>query len=131
MAQTVVLTNVGKGMTAKQVAGTTSTAPKYLAVGTGAHTAAAGDTALTTEVETRSGTNAPSTITTTQTNDTFQVIQTITASAAHLTSGTGAIKEAGILDASTSGNLFLSATFDDVSLNIGDSLQLTAQVQYT
>lgn len=124
-----VLTNVGLGVTGRMVASEAQDDPKYLGIGTGAtgaaRTAVVGDTALSTEVETRVGANAPTAETTTQTDDTFQVIQTITATAGR------ALDEAGIFDASTTGNMFLSATFPVINLLSGDSIQITAQVQYT
>ena len=126
-----VLTNVGKAITAKRFIGTTPTQlePKFLAIGTGAttaaRTAAAADTALSTEVETRVGANAGTTVTTAVTNDTYQVIQTITAT------GVRAVDEAGFFDASSAGQMFISATFGVVTLQIGDSLQITGKVQYT
>jgi len=127
-----VLTSVGKGITAKRLLGASpaQAEPKYLALGTGAtgaaRTAAVGDTALSTELtEGRSGTNAGTTVTTTNSNDTYQVVQTITAT------GSRAVDEAGLFDASTTGNMFLSATFPVVNLLTGDSLQITSKVQYT
>lgn len=126
-----ILTNVGKGITAKRMLGATPSQaePKYLGIGTGAtgaaRTAAIGDTALSAEVETRSGTNAGTTVTTTVTNDTYQVVQTITATAPR------AVDEAGLFDAASSGNMFISATFPVVNLLSGDSLQVTATCQYT
>jgi hypothetical protein len=123
-----VLTNNGKGQVAKQVAGTTSLPPKYIGIGTGAtgaaRTAVAADTALSTEVETRA-TGTPSTVTTTQTNDTFQTVGTITATAGR------AVDEAGLFDAVSAGNMFVSATFPVVNLLTGDSLQITGKVQFT
>ena len=124
MATTVTLTNNGKGQTAKQVAGTTSLPPKYIGSGTGSHTAAAGDTALTTEVDTRV-TGTITTVTTTQTNDTVQVTGTYTPSTSR------AIIEAGLFDASTSGNMFISATFDAINVTTSDSISYTFKVQYT
>jgi hypothetical protein len=126
-----VVTNVGKGITAKRFLGASPTQaePKFLALGVGAtgaaRTAAAADTALSTEVETRVGTNAGTTVTTTNTNDTYQVIQTITATANR------AVDEAALFDASSAGSMFVSATFPVVSLLTGDSVQITAKVQYT
>ena len=127
-----VLTSVGKAITAKRLLGATpaQAEPKYLALGVGAtgaaRTAVAADTALSSELaEGRSGTNAGTTVTTTVTNDTYQVVQTITAT------GTRSVDEAGLFDASTAGNMFLSATFPVVSLLNGDSLQITSKVQYT
>lgn len=126
-----VVTNKGKAIFADRVRTTPATytnAPKYCAMGTGAtgaaRTAAASDTALSTEVETRtSGTE--STVTTTQTGDTYQVVGTIAATASR------SVDEAGLFDASTVGNMFTSATFAVVSLSNGDSLQFTWKVQLT
>lgn len=123
-----VLTNNGKGQVAKQVAGSTSLPPKYIGVGTGAtgaaRTAVAGDTALSTEVETRA-TGTVTTVTTTQTNDTVQTVGTITATAGR------AIDEAGLFDAVSTGNMFVSATFPVVNLLTGDSIQITGKCQFT
>ena len=125
-----VITNVGKGIAAKRMVGATPAQlePKFVAIGTGAtvaaRTAAVGDTALSTEAETRAA-GTGSTVTTTQTNDTFQQVGTITATAAR------AVDEAGLFDASTVGNLFFSATFAVVNLAIGDSIQLTCKTQFT
>lgn len=126
-----VFTNVGKGIVAKRMIGATpaQATPNYQAIGTGAtgaaRTAAAGDTALSTEVESRVNTNAFTTVTTTQTNDTAQVIQTTTATTAR------SVDEAGLFDASSGGNMFISATFAVISLANGDSLQLTWKWQST
>lgn len=125
MAQVVVLTDVGKKVTASQVAGITSAPPKYLAVGTGIHTASAVDTSLTTEVESRVGVNSATLMTTSATDDTIQVEQTVTATGVH------AITECGLFDAITGGNMYLSATFDTVTLQSGDSIKITSRVQYT
>lgn len=126
-----VITNKGKAILADRVRttpGTYTTSPKFVAMGTGAtgaaRTAAAADTALSTEVETRtSGTE--SVVTTTQTGDTYQVTGTVTASA------TRAVDEAGLFDASTVGNMFLSATFAVVNLSNGDSIAFTFKSQLT
>lgn len=125
-----VITNVGKGIAAKRQLGSTPSQaePKFIGIGVGAtgaaRTAVAADTALTTEVESRaSGTS--STVTTTNTNDTYQTVGTITATA------TRAVDECGTFDASTSGNMQLSATFPVINLASSDSLQITAKVQFT
>jgi hypothetical protein len=128
-----ILTNVGKGIVAKRLIGATPAqiTPNFQAIGTGAtgaaRTAVAADTALTTEVETRVNTNAFTTITTTQTNDTAQCIQTTTCTADR------SVDEAGLFDASTTGNMFISATFSVVSLKLAgpDALQLTWKYQST
>jgi hypothetical protein len=122
-----VVTNVGKSIIAKRMFGGTPSQvePKYLAWGTGAGTAAAGNTSLFTEAaETRvSGTG--STITTTNTDDTHQIVATITSGSAQT------ITNAGIFDASTSGNLYVKGDFTGIALNNGDSIQFTFKVQMT
>ncbi len=126
-----VLTNKGKALfadRARTTPGTYTTSPKFIGIGTGAtgaaRTAAAADTALSTEVETRaSGTE--STVTTTQTGDTYQSQGTVSITA------TRAVDESGLFDASTSGNMITSATLSVINLLNGDSLQLTWKVQIT
>jgi hypothetical protein len=106
------------------------TEPKWQGIGTGAtgaaRTAVAADTALTTEVETRP-TAGGTRITTTQTNDTNQWILTTTCTADR------SVDEAGLFDAVTTGNMFISATFSVVSLKVAgpDALQLTWKWQHT
>lgn len=126
-----MVTNKGKAMFADRLRtspGTYTTSPKFLGMGTGAtgaaRTAVVGDTALTTEVETRtSGTE--STVTTSVTGDTYQVTGTQTATAGR------AIDEAGCFDASTTGNMAFSATQNVINLVSGDSITWTWKVQQT
>ena len=123
-----VLTNVGKSIVTNLLIGA-GTVPKYLGVGTGAtgaaRTAVVGDTALSGQTGSRVGTNSPTQSTTSTTNDTWNIAQTFAATTSL------AIDEAGIFDASTSGNMFISATFPVVNLLDGDSIQVTASVQFT
>ncbi|WP_431276259.1 hypothetical protein ACQ858_08400 [Variovorax ureilyticus] len=125
-----VATSSGKAIAAKRHIGSTpaQAEPNYIGIGTGAtgaaRTAAAADTALSTPAESRvAGTS--STVTTTVTNDTYQTVGTITASAPR------AVDEAGTFDASTAGNMDISATFAVVNLATGDSLQLTVKKQFS
>lgn len=130
-AVATVLTNKGKALfadRARATPGTYSNPPRYIGIGTGAtgaaRTAVAADTALTTEVETRSA-GTESTVTTTQTGDTYQSQGTISIT------GTRAVDESGLFDASTVGNMITSATLSIINLLSGDSLQLTWKVQIT
>jgi len=118
------VTTIGKAIAAKRHIGATpaQAEPNYIGIGTGAttaaRTAAVGDTALSTAAESRvAGTS--SNVTTTTTNDTYQTVGTITASAIR------AVDEAGTVDAVTAGQMDISATFPVVNLASGDSLQLT------
>jgi hypothetical protein len=130
-AAATVVTNKGKAMFADRLRTTPATytnPPKFVGMGVGAtgaaRTAVVGDTALSTEVETRtSGTE--SVLTTGVTNDTHQVVATIAATA------TRAVDEMGIFDASTVGNMFFSATHAVNNMVSGDSLQYTCKTQLT
>lgn len=123
-----VLTNNGRALTASQVNGTTSTPPKFIGIGTGAtvaaRTAVFGDIALSTEVGPRA-TGINTTQTTSFANDTFQTVGTITATSAM------AIDEAGLFTAVSGGVMAVSATFGVITLANGDSIQITAKIQYT
>ena len=119
-----LLVNTGKAIVTNYLNGGAATQPKYVAWGTGAGTTAATDTTLFTEVTPRvSGTTTQQTTSTT--NDTFQVVGTQTAG----TSET--ITNAGLFDASTSGNLFVKGDFTGVPLNSGDSISFTFKVQFS
>lgn len=124
-----VLTNKGKAFLAERLRTSPPTytaSPKYIGMGVGAtgaaRTAVAADTALSTEVETRA-TGTESSVTTSQTNDTYQTVGTITATA------TRAVDESGIFDAATVGNMAASATFAVINLASADAIQFTWKVQ--
>lgn len=117
-----VFTDAGKAITTNRIIGA-GTTPQYVAIGTGAGTAAAADTTLFTETESRvSGTATR--VTTTVANDTVSVAGTVTATAAR------AVTNAGLFDASVTGNLYMKADFATVNLATGDSIALTARVVY-
>lgn len=119
-----LLVNTGKAIITDYLNGGAATQPKYVAWGTGAGTTGATDTTLFTEVLPRvSGTTSQ--VTTSTTDDTFQVVGTQTAG----TSET--ITNAGLFDASTSGNLFIKGDFTGVPLSTGDSIQFTFKCQFS
>ncbi len=119
-----LLVNTGKAIVTNYLNGGAATQPKYVAWGTGAGTTGATDTTLFTEVTPRvSGTTSQ--VTTSTTNDTFQVVGTQTAG----TSET--ITNAGLFDASTSGNLFVKGDFTGIPLNTSDSIQFTFKIQFS
>ena len=119
-----LLVNTGKAIVTNYLAGGAATQPKYVAWGTGAGTTAATDTTLFTEVTPRV-TGTTSQATTSTTNDTYQVVGTMTAGSS-LT-----ITNAGLFDASTSGNLFVKGDFTGVALTSGDSIQFTFKTQFS
>ena len=129
-----VLTTVGKGLVTGRLdatSGVTATLAPYVGFGTGAGTAAVGDTTLITELTTGTdpgyarSTGTGSQITTTVTNDTYQLQATITAG------GAIALTEAGNFDAATVGNLMVHSTFNTINLATNDQLTVKLQVQFT
>lgn len=118
-----LLVNTGRAIVTNRIKGS-GTEPLYVAYGTGAGTTAAADTTLFTETGTRqTGTSTQQTTSTT--NDTYQVVGTQTAG------GTLAITNAGLFDASTSGNLFVKGDFTTINLSSGDSIQFTFKTQFS
>ena len=119
-----LLVNTGKAIITNYLNGGAATQPKYIGWGTGAGTTGATDTTLFTEVLPRV-TGTTSQVTTSTTNDTYQVVGTQTAGV------TETITNAGLFDASTSGNLFVKGDFSGIPLNNGDSIQFTFKVQFS
>jgi hypothetical protein len=120
-----VLTNAGKAIVTNRLR-SGGTEPLNAAWGTGAGTAAITDTTLFTEATPRAaGTSSQATVTVT--NDTYQVVATITAA------GTLAITNAGLFDVITasSGNLFVKGDFSTINLVSGDSIQFTFKTTFS
>jgi hypothetical protein len=115
-----VVTNGGVGqITALLVASVL----KYVGVGTGAGTAAKADTTLFTEAGTRA-TGAQTQVTTTTTNDTYQVVATVTP-------GVAAVTNVGIFDATTAGGMFRKADHAVINTAAGDSITYTLKTQFS
>lgn len=114
-----VFTNAGKAIVTNRIIGS-GTEPNHIAWGTGAGTAAATDTTLFTEASEARVAGTSSRVTTTVTNDTYQVVGTMTVSGSGKT-----ITNAGLLDASSSGNLFVKGDFTGIALNVGESIAFT------
>lgn len=121
-----VLTDVGKAVITNRII-QAGTAPKNIGWGTGAGTAAAGDTTLFTEklvdLSTSAGTDhtvgTESRTTTTVTNDTYTVTGTRTAT------GAGTVTNAGLFDAASGGVLTIKGDFTGIGLGVGDSIAFT------
>jgi len=109
--------------------GTYTNPPKFVAGGVGAtsaaRTAAAADTALSSELTEGRTSGVESTVTTTNAGDTYQVVGTITMT------GSRALDEMGLFDASSAGNMGFSATHAVNNLSSGDSMQYTCKAQQT
>lgn len=124
-----LITNVGLAVAAGQLNGVTTAPVTAIALGTGTTAAAAGNTALETEITDAGGERGAATtsrVTTTVTNDTAQWVKTFSFT------GTKAVTEEGLLDNNTSGgNLLARQVFSAVNVVNGDSLQITHKVVNT
>ncbi len=120
MAALVTNTGITKIMAA--LFGTAHTPPTYIHWGTGATTEAVTQTALVTP-SAESRTNGTKTQQTTNTtDDTYQVVGSITSA------GTQTVVEAGLFDASTSGNMYVRGTFTGISLAAADAIEFTIKI---
>lgn len=128
-----VFSSSGKAICSGRLIGATPSQaePKFIGIGSGAGTAAVGDTTLFTEFTTGTWTgyartsNAGTQVTTTLTNDTYQNVGVFTAPAAE------AVTNAGIFDASTAGNLLIKGDFATINLATNDTLTLTFKLQFS
>ena len=109
----VVVTD-GKGYVASRMKDATATAMSHMAIGTGSTAAAASDSALGSE------SGRVSLTSTTVTNNEVEYVATFGAG-----TGTGAITEAGILNASSSGTLLCRTVFSVVNKGAADSMTIT------
>ncbi len=120
-----VFTHAGKAICSARLKGS-GTEPNYIAWGTGAGTAAVTDTTLFTEAAESRVAGTSTQQTTSQTNDTYQVVGTMTVAGAGKT-----ITNAGLFDASSSGNMLMKGDFTGVVLNVGESIQFTMKLQFS
>lgn len=109
-----LVVDTGLAYIADRMADAAESAMSHMAVGTGSTAAAAGDTTLGTE----SGRVALTS--TTQTNEDVVYVATFSAG-----TGTGALTEAGILNAASAGTLLCRTVFSTVNKGASDSLQVT------
>lgn len=120
-----LLVNGGRAIITNLVSGLGGTVPKFVAWGTGAGTTGATDTTLFTESSEARTSGTVTQQTTTTTNDSYRVVGTITAT------GARTITNAGLFDASTSGNLFFKTDFTGIVLATNDSIQFTITTSFS
>ena len=123
-----VITNAGQAIVTNRMIGS-GTEPKFVMWGTGAGTSAVTDTTLFTETTDEARTTGTSSrVTTTVTNDTYQVVGTITVATAGKT-----ITNVGLFDVITasSGNLYFKSDFTGLALAVGDSITFTIKVKFS
>ena len=117
-----IYTDAGEDKVADLIDGTVSApANWYVGWGTGAGTAAKGDTTLFTESAEARVVGAESQ----PSSDINQFVGTITASAGRT------ITNAGLFDASTNGNMVIHGDFTGVVLNSGDKIEFTITLEQT
>jgi len=109
-----LVVNTGLAYIASRMKDTTDTAMSHMAVGAGTTAAAAGDTALGSELGRVSLTS------TTVTSNAVAYVATFGAG-----TGTGAVTEAGILNAGSGGTLLCRTVFDVVNKSADDTLSVT------
>ena len=109
-----LVVTTGKNFVASRMKDATATAMSHMAIGTGTSAAAAGDTALGTEAARQALTS-----TTVTTNE----VAYVTSFAAG--TGTGAITEAGLLNAASGGTLLCRTVFSVVNKGADDSMTIT------
>lgn len=139
MPASTAVVKTGRAIITNRLLGS-GTEPKYVAIGCGSNTGTTtavslDDTALGYEVESRAtGTSSRIMTGGGSTNDTYQVVATITAASNHNSTGTSSpISEAGLFDQSAlGGNLFVRGVLaSTISLASGDSIAFTFTVQIT
>jgi len=109
-----LVVTVGKNFIASRMIGTTDDVMSHMAIGTSTTAAAVGQTALVTEV----GRVALSS--NVRTNNAIAYVATFPAG-----TGTGAITEAGILNAASSGTLLCRTVFSVINKGAADTLGIT------
>jgi len=109
-----LVVTAGKGYVASRMKDATATAMSHMAIGTGTTAAAASNTALGTE----SGR-----VTLTSTTVSANEVEYVASFGAG--TGTGAITEAGILNASSSGTLLCRTVFSVVNKGSADAMTIT------
>lgn len=110
-----LITTVGRNAIIERLDSSPSTGqPTHMAIGTGSGSPAAGDTALTTELDRNALTSNTSSA---------NVLTMVGDWAAG--DGTGAITEAGIFNASSGPSLYARALFSVINKAAGDTLQIT------
>jgi hypothetical protein len=109
-----LVVTTGKNFIASRMKDATATAMTHMAIGTGSTSAAAGNTALGSEAGRVALTS------TTVTDNAVAYVASFPAG-----TGTGAITEAGLLNASSSGTLLCRTVFSVINKASGDTLGIT------
>ncbi len=117
-----LVVSAGLAFIASRMKDATATAMSHMAIGTNASAASAAQTTLITEIA-RVALTSSTIVTTTVTNDSIQYVASFGP-----TVGTGAIAEAGLLNASTAGTLLARTVFSVINKGAADTLAITWKV---
>jgi hypothetical protein len=117
-----LVVNAGLAFIASRMKDTSLAAMSHMAIGSGTTAAAAGNTALQTELG-RVALTSTTIVTTTVTNDSIQYVATFPAG-----TGTGAVTEAGLLNAGTGGTLLARTVFAVINKGALDTLAITWKI---
>lgn len=118
-----LVVNAGLAYIASRMKDATATAMSHMGVGTGTTAAAAANTALETALGARVTLDSTTIVTTTASNDSVQYVATFGAGVS-----TGAITEAGIFNALTSGTMLCRTVFPVINKGALDTLVITWKV---
>jgi hypothetical protein len=110
----LIVTTGKNAITEQLVAAPGKASPSHMAIGTGATAAAAGDTTLQTELDRNALTSK------TRSTNVLTMVGDWAAG-----DGTGAITEAGVLNAASAGDLYARATFSAINKAAGDTLSIS------
>jgi hypothetical protein len=117
-----LVVNTGLAYIASRIKDATATAMSHMGIGSGSTAAAAADTALGSQLA-RVTLDSTTLVTTTATNDSVQYVATFAAG-----TGTGAVTEAGIFNAGTSGTMLCRTVFAVINKGALDTLVITWKV---
>lgn len=118
-----LVVNTGLAYIASRMKDATATAMSHMGVGTGTTAAAAANTALETALGARVTLDSTTIVTTTASDDSVQYVATFGAGVS-----TGAITEAGIFNALTSGTMLCRTVFPVINKGALDTLVITWKV---
>ena len=125
-----LLVNTGKAIVTNRIKGS-GTEPLNLGWGTGAGTTGLTDTDLFTAATEARVAGTSSQVTVTTTNDTYQVVGTITAGGAKTITNAGLFDGLGTGSPPSGANLFVKGDFTGIALSTNDSITFTIKCQFT
>lgn len=119
-----MVVNTGLAIITNRLIGA-GTEPNYVGWGTSTQAPAVGDTGLiTASAEARVQDASATRLTTNATNDSYQIVASITSASGQT------ISEVGTFDASTAGNMFSRDTFTGIALSNGESIEFTIKTVF-